>query len=379
MLRRIGLRRGFLLAALVWAPRRATTSRPRSPAIRLSPGARPPVTREVIVPPAPRSRARTFTGFTAPTVARWLPAVANQFAASCSARTLLRTARAFPRSCASRRTTRTARTRCSAACPPRWCCAWTRCGPRRTPVTLRFFQPGAGVRPGTRTYDVASDTGGVRTPWRSGRHARRAAGSAEYTRRPPATRCVVTLDSAGLSALRDTTGFGIVLDAATAGARLQINGVPRFAPGSARPTRARHLVEQTRGAGEQPSTFVFTPSRRCRATPSWPAGSAPRARSSRSALRTRFPGARPPQTCAARGAARRAAEPCVAAAAARPGVPAFALADTACSRLHRDRAAAGAPRAARLAGAGPSDRDVQCARGAGAPQPRGRPSTRCWS
>jgi hypothetical protein len=262
MLRRIGLGRSLLLAALVLGSAACDDESPTLSSDPLFPGGAPPVTREVIFPAGSAFRTLgTFTGFTSASGASaGFRLVANRFAGELSATTLIRTSGAFPRELRytqdNQNRTDTLFRVVSGTLVLRVDSAAS-----SEQATLRVFRLGQSFDPATATYELASDTGGVKTPFQQPGGTRGPLlASAEYRVQDAGDSVVVSLDSAGVNALRDTTGFGILLDALEANRRIQINAAPvlrvRFRPSNA----ARDtVIENTLDLAGQPSTFVFTP------------------------------------------------------------------------------------------------------------------------
>lgn len=261
MLRRIGLRRSLLLAALVLGSAACVDESPTLPGDDLFPGGRPPETREVIVPAGEFFRARgVFTGFSGPANVGY-SVVANRYAGELSANALYRTARAFPalltytqdnvnRSDSVYRAV-------SGTLVLRVDSALSTAGP----VTLQVFRAAQDWHAPTTTWELASDTGGVRTPWQTPGGTRgELLASNVYTVSAAGDSVVIPLDSADINALRDTTGFGFIVTAAEPGARVHISQTPTLRAGlrPAAPVRDT-VVETTLQINALPRVFVFTP------------------------------------------------------------------------------------------------------------------------
>lgn len=261
MLRRIGLRRSFLLAALVLGSAACDDESPTLPGDDLFPGGRPPETREVIVPAGALFRSRgVFTGFSGPFNVGYA-VVANRYAGELSANALNRTAGAFPalltytqdnvnRSDSVYRAVR-------GTLVLRVDSAQSTAGP----VTLQVYRAAQSWHAPTTTWELASDTGGVRTPWRTPGGTRgELLASSVYQVDAPGDSVVIQLDSADINALRDTASFGFIVSAAEPGARVHISQTPTLRAGlrPASPVRDT-VVETTLQLNLQPSVFVFTP------------------------------------------------------------------------------------------------------------------------
>ena len=259
MLRRIGPCRTFLLAALVLGLAACDDESPTLSGTDIFGGNSP--TREVIVPAGAAFRPLgVFTGYSAPRGVVYA-VVANRFAGELSANALYRSAGAFPRSVTFTQDnvnrTDTLPRFVSGELVLRVDSALSTPGP----VTLQVFRLAQDWDDDTATWELASDTGGVRTPWRTPGGTRGTLLSqADYNVSAAGDSVVIPLDSADVAALRDSAGFGFTVGAAQAGSRVQIRATPTFRAG-VRPSNAvRDTVVQTTIALEtQPSTFVFTP------------------------------------------------------------------------------------------------------------------------
>lgn len=259
MLRRIGPCRTFLLAALVLGLAACDDESPTLTGTDIFGGNSP--TREVILPAgAAFQPLGVFTGYSGPRGVVYT-VVANRFAGELSANALYRSAGAFPRSVNYTQDnavrTDTLPRFVSGALVLRLDSALSTAGP----VTLQVFSLAQDWDAASATWEIAVDTGGVRTPWRMPGGTRGALlTQAEYTLDAAGDSLVFPLDSADLAALRDSTGFGFTVGAAQEGSRVQIRGAPTIRAG-VRPSNAiRDTVVQTSIELETlPSTFVFTP------------------------------------------------------------------------------------------------------------------------
>ena len=289
MLRRIGLRRTFLLAALVGTAACGDES-PTLAGDPFFPGGAPPVTREVIIPAGSAFRPLgVFTGYSGPNDAPY-SLVANRFGGELSANTLYRTARAFP---AELRYTQDNVNRTDTlyrAVSGSLVVRVDSAASSQGPVTLQVFSLAQDWDARTASWELAVDSGGVRTPWATPGGTRGARlGQGVYTAQAAGDSVVLPLDSAGLAMLRDTLGFGLVLTAAETGVRLQINEADRppllrvgLRPGA--PVRDT-VITTDLPLGDQRNTFIFTPE------PPQPAGllAAGGIRSARSLFSLSFP------------------------------------------------------------------------------------------
>ena len=285
MLRRIGPCRTFLLAALVLGLAACDDESPTLSGTDIFGGNSP--TREVIVPAGGAFRPLgVFTGYSGPSGVVY-SVVANRFAGELSANALYRSAGAFPRSVTFTQDnvnrTDTLPRFVSGELVVRVDSALSTAGP----VTLQIFRLAQDWDANTATWELASDTGGVRTPWQTPGGTRGALlAQADYVLATAGDSVVIPLDSADVAALRDSAGFGFTIGAAQTGARVQIRGAPTLRTG-VRPSNAvRDTVVQTAIQLEtQPSTFVFTPE------PPQPAGllAAGGIRSARSLFRFELP------------------------------------------------------------------------------------------
>lgn len=259
MLRRIGPCRTFLLAALTLGLAACDDESPTLTGTDVF-GRNSP-TREVILPAGGAFRPLgVFTGYSGPSGVQY-SVVANRFAGELSANALYRSAGAFPRSVTFTQDnvnrTDTLPRFVSGELVLRVDSALSTAGP----VTLQLFSVAQDWHAPTATWELASDTGGVRTPWRTPGGTRGALLSqGEYTVSAAGDSVVIPLDSADLAALRDTAGFGFTVGAAQGGSRVQIRTTPTLRAG-VRPSNAvRDTVLQTSIPLEtQPNTFVFTP------------------------------------------------------------------------------------------------------------------------
>jgi len=256
MLRRIGpCRSSFLLAALVLG---LAACDDESPTLS---GTEGNATREVIVPAGAAFRPLgSFTDYSGPNGVLF-SVVANRFAGELSANALYRTAGAFPRTLTftqdnSNRTDTLFRA-VGGSLVLRVDSALSTAGP----VTLQLFRLAQDFDAATATWELASDTGGVRTPFRMPGGTRgELLSQADYTASAAGDSVVIALDSADVAALRDSTGFGFLLSAAQTGTRVQIRTTPTLRVGLRPSNAVRDTVIQTNLALEtQPNTFVFTP------------------------------------------------------------------------------------------------------------------------
>jgi hypothetical protein len=259
MLRRIGPCRTFLLAALVLGLAACDDESPTLSGTDIFGGNSP--TREVIVPAGAAFRPLgVFTGYSAPSGVVY-SVVANRFAGELSANALYRSAAAFPRSVTYTQDnvnrTDTLPRFVSGELVLRVDSALSSSGP----VTLQVFRLAQDWDATTATWELASDTGGVRTPWRTPGGTRGTLlAQGDYTVSAAGDSVVIALDSADVAALRDSTGFGFTVGAAQAGARVQIRAIPTLRAG-VRPSNAVRdtIVQTTIPIEGQPNTFVFTP------------------------------------------------------------------------------------------------------------------------
>ena len=260
MLRRIGLRRSFLLAALVLGSAACDDESPTLPGDDLFPGGNAPETREVIVPAGALFRPRgVFTGFSGPLNVPYA-VVANRYGGELSANSLYRTARAFPANLTYtqdnvNRSDSVYRA-VSGTLVLRVDSAFSTAGP----VTLQLFRTAQDWH-SSATWEAAADTNGVRTPWTTpGGTKGELLSSAVYRLSTAGDSVVIPLDSADINALRDTTGFGFILSAAETGARVHISDVPILRAGLRPASPARDTVIQTViPINNLPRVFVFTP------------------------------------------------------------------------------------------------------------------------
>jgi hypothetical protein len=263
MLRRIGLRRTLLLAALVGSAACGDDS-PTLTGDPFFPGGTPPTTREVIIPAGSAFRPLgVFTGYSGPNDAPYA-VVANRFGGALSANALYRTAAAFPRELRYTQDnvnrTDTVYRAVSGSLVVRLDSAASSQGP----VTLQVFSVAQDWDAGSATWELAVDTAGMRTPWRTPGGTRGALLSqAVYTAQAAGDSLVLPLDSAGLSMLRDTLGFGLMLTAAETGVQVRINETdrpPLLRVGLRPAAPVRDTVITTDlPLSDQPNTFIFTP------------------------------------------------------------------------------------------------------------------------
>ena len=288
MLRRIGLRRTLLLAALAGSAACGDDS-PTLSGDPFFPGGAPPTTREVIIPAGAAFRPLgVFTGYTGPNDAPFA-IVANRFGGELSANVLYRTARAFPRELRYTQDNVNRTDTIFRAVSGSLVLRVDSAASSQGPVTLQLYSLAQDWDAGSASWEFAVDTTGVRTRWRTPGGTRGALlGQATYTAQAAGDSVVLALDSAGISMLRDTLGFGFVLSAAETGVRLQINeDRPPLLRAGLRPAApVRDTVITTEiPLGDQPNTFVFTPE------PPQPAGAltAGGIRSARSLFSLEFP------------------------------------------------------------------------------------------
>lgn len=255
MLRRIGPCRSFLLAALVLG---LAACDDESPTLSGTGGN---ATREVIVPAGAAFRPLgSFTNYSGPSGVLF-SVVANRFAGELSANALYRTAGAFPRTLTftqdNTNRTDTLFRAVSGSLVLRVDSALSTAGP----VTLQVFRLAQDFDANTATWELASDTGGVRTPFRTPGGTRgELLSQGDYTASTAGDSVVIALDSADVAALRDSTGFGFLLSAAQTGTRVQIRTTPTLRIGLRPSNAVRDTVIQTNLSLEtQPNTFVFTP------------------------------------------------------------------------------------------------------------------------
>ncbi|HEX8360922.1 MAG TPA: hypothetical protein VF613_12480 [Longimicrobium sp.] len=263
MLRRIGLRRTFLLAALVAGSAACGDDSPTLAGDPFFPGGTRPTTREVIIPAGAAFRPLgVFTNYSGPANAPY-SVVANRFGGELSANALYRTSRGFP---AELRYTQdnvnrtdTVYRAVGGSLVVRLDSASSSAGP----VTLQAYRIAQNWHAPTATWENASDTSGVRTPWATPGGTRGALLSQRVYTAQAGDSLVLPLDSAAVAALRDSTGFGLMLSVAETGARLQIDqgSQPPVLRVSLRPASALRdtLISTDISLGSQPNTFVFTP------------------------------------------------------------------------------------------------------------------------
>lgn len=264
MLRRIGLRRSFLLAALVVGSAACSDESPTLSGDPFFPGGVRPTTRELIIPAGAAFRPLgVFGGYsTANDVA--YAVVANRYQGELSANAFYRTAAGFP---AELRYTQDNNNRSdtiyravSGSLIVRLDSASSSAGP----VTLQVYRVGQDWDAATATWENAVDSAGVRTRWATPGGTRGALLSqAVYTAATAGDSLILPLDSVAVNALRDTLGFGLMLSTAETGSRLQINQadrppVLRVGLRPAAPVRDTVILTDIALGGE-PNTFVYTP------------------------------------------------------------------------------------------------------------------------
>jgi len=260
MPRRSGLRRTFLLAALMFGAAGCDDESPTLSGEEFFPGGSRPVTREVILPAGPLVRPLgVFTGYTGPDDSEVL-LLANRFAGELSARALLRTATIFP---AEIRYTQDNTNRAD----PIY---------RAVGGTLAFAVDSATVAGGgelqlfrlAQAWDRGSvswinavDTGGVRTPWREQGGTRGELLSVgTYLPRLAGDSVFFELDSADMQVLRDSAGNGVVIAAAETGARIQLSRNFQLRARLRPANPVRDTVIETRIDFPAPNqTFIFSP------------------------------------------------------------------------------------------------------------------------
>lgn len=263
MLRRIGLRRTFLLAALAGSAACGDDS-PTLSGDPFFPGGAPPVTREVVIPAGAAFRPLgVFTGYSGPNDAPY-SVVANRFGGELSANTLYRTAGAFPTELRYTQDNINRTDTIYRAVSGTLVVRLDSASSSQGPVTLQVFSVAQDWDARSASWEYAVDTAGVRTRWATPGGTRGARLSqAVYTAQTAGDSLVLPLDSAALSMLRDTLGFGLLLTVAETGARLQINKAdrpPLLRVGLRPAAPPRDTVITTElSLGEQRNTFVFTP------------------------------------------------------------------------------------------------------------------------
>ncbi len=264
MLRRIGLRRTLLLAALLVGSAACGDDSPTLSGDPFFPGGTRPTTTEVIIPAGTAFRPLgVFTNYTGANDVPYA-VVANRFGGELSANALYRTARGFP---ADLRYTQdnvnrtdTVYRAVSGSLVVRLDSANSSAGP----VTVQVYRVAQNWDDATATWELAADSSGARTPWTTPGGTRGALLSQNVYRAVTAgDSLVLPLDSAAVAALRDTLGFGLMLSAAEPGSRLQINQTdqPPVLRVGLRPIGAARdtVISTDIPLGEQPNTFVFTP------------------------------------------------------------------------------------------------------------------------
>lgn len=261
MLRRIGLRRTFLLAALVLGSAACDDESPTLSGDDLFPGGSSPVTREVILPAG--ASFRTLGVFTGYSGARNVPysVVANRYGGELSANALFRTAAAFPTTLTYTQSnvnrTDSVYRLVRGTLVLRVDSATSSAGP----VTVQVYRAAQSWDAATATWELASDTGGVRTPWTTPGGTRGALlGQNVYSSVDAGDSLVINMDSAMVASLRDTASFGFILSVGQAGQRLQISETPTLRVDLRPATAARDtLITTAISLASQPSIFVFNP------------------------------------------------------------------------------------------------------------------------
>ena len=260
MPRRSGLRRTFLLAALMFGAAGCDDESPTLSSEAFFPGGSLPVTREVIIPAATLLRPLgVYTGYTGPDQLSVLP-IANKFAGDLDAHGIVRTATLFPASVAYTQDN-TARTDTLYRAIGGTLAFAVDSATATGAVELRIYRLTQAWDRNSVTWTNAVDSGGVRQPWTEPGGTRGALlSTASYVPASQGDSVFFEFDSAGMQLLRDTTGHGIVITAGEAGSRVQLLRAfqlrARFRPTAA----TRDTVIDTRiDVPAAAQTFVFNP------------------------------------------------------------------------------------------------------------------------
>ena len=299
MLRRSHPGRGLALALLSLAAVGCTDRIPTAGGAELFPGGARPATLEVTLPAGSFLQALgRFSGFTGPADAPFL-LVANRFEGSLEANALGRLA-AFPQTITysqggvSRTDSLYAFVRAQLFAP-----VDTSASVGTGAVTLRLWEVGEDWDPATATWQLAADTAGKPTPWRTPGGTRGAALSTVSL--PQGVRSAgdtlrFALDSLAFRRVVGSDFRGFLVTAEGAPVRLQTGNFALRAEVRPRSASPDTTVSVPVGAARQ--TFVFTPEPPRPAT-AWEAGGI---RSARTLFRVDLRDVRVP-TCAQGGAA----------------------------------------------------------------------------
>lgn len=224
----------------------------------LFPSGTRPFTAEVVIPAESFARTvGTFTGYAGPRDSDFL-LVANRFEGALEANTLARLA-AFPTTLSysfggTSRTDSVFTVRTASV----FAAVDTAASAGSGPVTLRLWEAGQAWDRGSTTWELAVDTAGERTPWRTP-GGTRGAPLSEVTvasARAVGDTLRFPLDTAAVRRIRGADFRGLLVTAAGAPLRLQLSGGLRLRA-EVRPAGADTLVRVDVGPGEQ--TYVFTP------------------------------------------------------------------------------------------------------------------------